>query len=258
MLGPWAAEGKPEEAVSVMEGLRAAGATIVAAAEADVIVAVLGENRDLSGEAASRSSLDLPGDQQQVLESLVATGKPVVLVLMSGRPLSISWAAEHVPSILQTWFLGTEGGNAIADVVFGDVNPGGKLPVTVPRNVGQVPIYYAQLPTGRPPDPANKFTSKYVDLPLGPLFPFGHGLSYTRFEYANAKVSGTTASVDVRNAGDRAGDEVVQLYVHNPASAVSRPLKELKGFRRISLRAGETKHVEFPVPAGAEVSFTLR
>jgi beta-glucosidase len=241
--------------VSVLEGLRAAGANIVPTADSDVILAVLGETRDMSGEAASRSSLDLPGEQEALLESLVATGKPVVLLVMAGRPLSIAWAAEHVPAILQTWFLGTEGGHAIADVVFGDVNPSGKLPVTVPRSVGQVPIYYAQLPTGRPADPQNKFTSKYSDLPIGPLFPFGHGLSYTRFAYAKAKVEGTNASVEVRNAGDRAGDEIVQLYVHNPPSDVSRPTKELMGFRRISLQPGETKRVEFTVREGVQVSF---
>src|SRR5262249_17764494 len=148
--------------------------------QAGVIVAILGESREMSGEAASRSSLDLPGDQETLLESLVATGKPVVLVVMSGRPLSISWAAAHVPAIVQSWFPRLEAGPALADVLFGDVNPSAKLPVTVPRNVGQVPVYYNPLPTGRPPNPADKYTSKYLDTPIGPLYPFGFGLSYTK------------------------------------------------------------------------------
>src|SRR5438105_1267408 len=184
MLGPWAGRGAAEDVVSVAAA--APGRSEIA--DADVIVAVLGETREMSGEASSRSSLDLPGDQQKLLESLVATGKPVVLVVMSGRPLSIAWAAEHVPAIVQAWFLGIEGGNAIADVLFGDVNPSGKLPVTVPRSVGQVPIYYSRLPTGRPGNPQDKYTNKYLDLPLGPLYPFGFGLSYTRFEYSDLRV----------------------------------------------------------------------
>ncbi len=242
MLGTWAAQGKPEEAVSLMEALRAVPLT-----EADVVVAAMGESREISGEAASRASLDLAKDDQALLERVVASGKPVVLVVMSGRPLSISWAAEHVPAILQAWHLGTEAGNAIADVLFGDVNPSGKLPVTIPRHVGQVPIHYSQLPTGRPADAANKFTNKYVDVPIGPLYPFGHGLSYTRFEYSDLQVSATKASVVVRNAGDRAGEEVVQLYISDPVASVSRPVKELKGFRRIALQPGESRRVEFAI-----------
>ncbi len=245
MLGPWSSKGKAEETISVMDGLRAAGARLVAPDAADVVVAVLGETREMSGEAASRTSIELPEDQEQILRSLVASNKPLVLVLMAGRPLAIPWAAEHVPAIVQAWFLGTEGGSAIADVLFGDVNPSGKLPVTVPRATGQVPIYYAHLPTGRPPDPKQKYTSKYIDVPIGPLYPFGFGLSYTRFEYANLTVSAMTVSADVRNAGSRAGDEVVQLYVHDVVASVSRPVKELKGFQRIALAPGETKRVTF-------------
>jgi beta-glucosidase len=278
MLGPWAAEGKPEETVSVMEGLRAKLGTtafmhasggavskasdeelataVTAANRADVIVAVLGEDRDMSGEAASRSSLDLPGRQQELLQRLVATGKPVVLVVMSGRPLSISWAAEHVPAIVQGWFLGTEGGHAIADVLFGDVNPSGRLPVTMPRTVGQVPIYHAMLPSGRPADPANKFTSKYIDLPLGPLYPFGHGLTYTKFAYSNLQVTSCgeacfRVSADIANTGSRAGTETAQLYINDPVASVSRPVRQLKGYQRVSLGPGESKRVEFTVDRSA-------
>jgi beta-glucosidase len=164
---------------------------------------------------------------------------------MSGRPLAISWAAKNVPAIVQAWHLGTEGGNAIADVLFGAVNPSGKLPVTIPHATGQVPVYHAQLPTGRPANAEDKFTSKYLDVPIGPLYPFGHGLSYTKFEYANLKIDGLTIGADVRNAGERAGDEVVLLFVRDVVASVSRPLKELKGFRRIALKPGETKRVTF-------------
>lgn len=271
MLGPWAAEGKGEDAVSVLEGLRAVHSRIVhakgsgvlegtdqqlreaveIARQADTIVAVLGELRDMSGEAASRASLDLPGRQQELLESLVATGKPVVLIVMAGRPLTISRAVEKVPAILYAWFLGTEGGKAVADVLFGDVNPGGKLPVTFPRAVGQVPIYYSHLPTGRPFDAESKYTNKYIDAPITPLFPFGFGLSYTRFEYRNLQVSSSSASAEVINAGSRAGDEIVQFYIADPVASVSRPVKELKGFQRISLRPGESRRIEFPITRDA-------
>ncbi|MGZ7042913.1 MAG: glycoside hydrolase family 3 N-terminal domain-containing protein, partial [Thermoanaerobaculia bacterium] len=180
MLGSWAGEGRAEDTVSALDGIRnaigdrarvlfAAGFDDAIARQADVIVAILGETGEMSGEAASRASIDLPGSQEQLLESLVATGKPVALVVMAGRPLSIPWAATHVPAIVNAWQLGTEGGNALADVLFGDVNPSGRLPITVPRTVGQVPIYYAHLPSGRPADPDDKFTSKYIDLPIGPL-----------------------------------------------------------------------------------------
>ena len=278
MLGTWSAEGKAEETSSVLEGMRAAlpastrllhergtnvldgsdeefAKAIAAAGEADVVIAILGENRDMSGEAASRTSLDLPGRQPRLLEALVATGKPLVLVIMAGRPLSISWAAQHVPSIVLAWFLGTEGGHAIVDVLFGEVNPSGKLPVTMPRTVGQVPIYHAQLRTGRPANVKDKFTSKYLDVPIGPLYPFGHGLSYTRFEYGNLALSAPTmradgriiVSAEVRNIGNRAGDEIVQMYIADPVASVARPVKELKGFQRITLGAGESKRVEFPI-----------
>jgi len=201
----------------------------------------------MSGEAASRASIDLPADQQTMLQSLVATGKPVVLVVMSGRPLAISWAAEHVPAIVQAWFLGTESGHALADVLFGDVNPSAKLPVTVPRASGQVPIYYNHLPTGRPPNPDDHYTSKYIDVPIGPLYPFGFGLSYTKFDYGDLRVSATSASAIVRNIGNRAGEEIVQMYIGDPVASVSRPVKELKAFRRVALKPGESARVEFPI-----------
>lgn len=241
MLGPWSAQGGT--AVSIREGLHAAGAQLVSRIDADVIVAVFGESREASGEAASRTSLDLPPEQQRELEALVETGKPVVLIVMSGRPLAITWAAAHVPSIVQAWFLGTEGGNAVADVLFGDVNPSGKLPVSVPRAAAQAPVYYAHHPTGRPA--GARFTNRYQDIPVGPLYPFGHGLSYTRFEYSDLRVHGNVVSALIRNAGPRAGVEVVQLYVRDVVASVSRPVKELKGFRRISLEPGESTRVEF-------------
>jgi beta-glucosidase len=172
---------------------------------------------------------------------------------MNGRPLSINWVAENVPAILETWFAGTQGGHAIADVLFGDVNPGGKLPVTFPRNAGQCPIYYNHKNTGRPPDANNKYTSKYLDVSWTPLFPFGYGLSYTKFRLMNLQLSARsiptngrlTASVEVENTGSRAGDEVVQLYIRDVASSVTRPVKELKGFERITLRPGERRRVTF-------------
>ncbi|MGZ7079307.1 MAG: glycoside hydrolase family 3 N-terminal domain-containing protein [Thermoanaerobaculia bacterium] len=256
MLGSWAGEGRAEDTVSALDGIRnaigdrarvlfAAGFDDAIARQADVIVAILGETGEMSGEAASRASIDLPGSQEQLLESLVATGKPVALVVMAGRPLSIPWAAAHVPAIVNAWQLGTEGGNALADVLFGDVNPSGRLPITVPRTVGQVPIYYAHLPSGRPADPDDKFTSKYIDLPIGPLYPFGFGLSYTTFAYSNLRVQGMTVSADVRNTGARTGDEVVQFYIRDLVASVSRPVRELKRFARITLAPGETKHVAF-------------
>ena len=256
MLGSWAGEGRAEDAISALEGIRnaagngarilfAKGSDDAIAKEADVIIAVLGETREMSGEAASRSSLDLPGTQEQLLESLVATGKPVVLVVMAGRPLSIAWAATHVPAIVNAWQLGTEGGNALADVLFGDVNPSGRLPITVPRTVGQVPIHYAHLPSGRPASPDDKFTNKYEDVAIGPLYPFGFGLSYTSFAYSNLRIQGMTVSADIRNTGSLTGDEVVQLYIRDVVASVSRPVRELKRFARVTLKPGETKHVEF-------------
>jgi beta-glucosidase len=206
----------------------------------------------MSGEAASRANLDLPGVQPRLLEAIHATGTPIVLVVMSGRPLTIPWAAEHVPAIVESWFLGIETGPALAAVLFGDVSPSGKLPVTFPRAVGQIPLYYNHKNTGRPAGP-DKYTSKYIDLPVTPLFPFGHGLSYTTFGYSDLRLSapritpaGTLrASVTVTNTGSREGAEVVQLYVHDEVASVTRPVRALAGFRRVSLKPGEARSVDF-------------
>ena len=225
-----------------------------AAREADVVVVAVGETAEMSGEAASRTTLDLPGRQQELLQAIHQTGKPYVIVLMNGRPLTINWAAENSHAILETWFAGTEAGHAIADVLFGDVNPGGKLPLTFPRTVGQAPLYYNHKSTGRPPTDG-KYTSKYLDTPVTPLYPFGYGLSYTQFQLSGLRLSAQsirpdgrlTASVEVRNTGRRAGDEVVQLYITDVASSRTRPVKELKGFERVTLRPGETRRVEFAI-----------
>ena len=243
MLGPWSSEGKADDVVTATEAIP----STVPVEQADVIIAILGETREMSGEASSRSSLDLPGDQEKQLQSLVASGKPVVLVVMSGRPLTISWAAEHVPAIVEAWFPGIEAGHALADVLFGDVNPSAKLPVTVPRTVGQVPIYYNHLPTGRPPNPDDKYTSKYLDTQIGPLFPFGFGLSYTQFEYTDIRMDHMQVSANVRNSGSRAGEEIVQMYIGDPVASVSRPVKELKGFQRVALQPNESKRVTFTI-----------
>jgi beta-glucosidase len=215
-------------------------------------VLVLGEIDLMSGESASRSSLKLSGGQQELLESVVALGKPVVLVLVNGRPLDISWAAEHVPAILEAWYPGSQGGNAVADVLFGDTNPGGHLPVSWPRSTGQVPIYYNHNRTQAPED-APDFKSRYWDLASSPLYPFGYGLSYTSFSFENLKLSAASAkvngrldvSVDVNNTGARAGDTVAQLYIHQRAGSASRPVRQLKGFQRVSLEAGAKQTLHF-------------
>jgi beta-glucosidase len=223
-----------------------------AAANADVVVAVLGEIASMSSEASSRATLDLPGMQQQMLEAVAATGKPVVLVLENGRPLDIRWAAEHVPAILEAWYPGTEGGNAVADVLFGDVNPGGKLPVSWPRAAGQEPLYYNHNLTHEPEDRPT-FTSRYWDLSSKPLYPFGYGLSYSTFTYANLRLSTSSIAasqsaevqVDVTNTSKLPGDTVAQLYIHQRAGSASRPVRQLKGFRRITLQPGETQTLKF-------------
>lgn len=276
VIGSWTGDGKAEDAVTLLAGIKskvspqtkvmyAKGSEINndstegfdqavrIAQEADAVIIAVGESAEMSGEAASRSTLDLPGRQLDLVKAVRATGKPVVVVLMNGRPLSINWIAENVPSILETWFAGTQAGNAIADVLFGDVNPGGKLPVTFPRSVGQVPLYYNHKNTGRPPDANNKYTSKYLDLPWTPLFPFGYGLSYTQFKFSNLQLSAQRirpdgslkVTVELENVGQRGGDEVVQLYVRDVSASVTRPVKELKGFQRITLQPGEKKRVEF-------------
>src|SRR5213596_3287731 len=275
-LGSWPGRGDPRDAVTPLEGIkqRAGGGSVsvlyekgceitdtatagfagavAAAKQADVAVLVLGEAGDMSGEAASRANIDLPGVQQRLLEAIQATGTPIVLVVMSGRPLTIPWAAEHVPAIVESWFLGVETGPALAAVLFGDVSPSGKLPATFPRAVGQIPLYYNHKNTGRPTGP-DKYTSKYTDLPVTPLFPFGHGLSYTTFGYSDLRLgapriapAGTLkVSVTVTNTGAREGAEVVQLYVHDEVARVTRPVRALAGFRRVSLKPGEARTVDF-------------
>jgi beta-glucosidase len=225
---------------------------VAAARAADVAVIAVGETAEMSGEAASRTSLDLPGRQLELIQAIHAAGKPYVVVLMNGRPLTIPWLAENSPALLESWFSGTQAGPAIADALFGDVNPGGKLPVTFPRTLGQVPIYYNHKSTGRPPTD-QKYTSKYLDVPVTPLYPFGYGLSYTQFRIGPPELSATsiapsgqlTVNVEVENTGKVAGDEVVQLYVRDEASSVTRPVKELKGFQRVTLRPGEKRRIQF-------------
>jgi beta-glucosidase len=244
-----AAEVPPQTPAEIEEAFNKAVET---ARGCELTVMVLGELANMSGEAASRATLDLPGKQQQLLEAVVALGKPVVLVLLNGRPLDISWAAEHVPAILEAWYPGAEGGNAVADILFGDANPGGKLPVTWPRSVGQLPLSYAHNLTHMPED-SPRFQSRYWDQPSSPLFPFGFGLSHTTFSVANLQVQPPQArlgepvevTVEVENTGSRAGDEVVQLYLHQQAGSASRPVRELKGFARVTLTPREKKTVRF-------------
>ena len=223
------------------------------AASADVVVAVLGESQGMSGEAASRSEIGIPANQQELLKALVKTGKPIVLVLMNGRPLTLEWEDNNVAAILETWFLGTKAGPAITEVLFGDYNPSGKLTMTFPRNVGQVPIYYEAKNTGRPLNPNNKYTTKYLDIPNTPLYPFGYGLSYTEFTYSDITLNKKQlkpnekleASVTVTNSGNYDGEEVVQLYIRDLVASITRPVKELRGFEKIMLKKGESKTVKF-------------
>jgi beta-glucosidase len=291
MLGPWWGTGRAEDAVTVFDGIRqqspeatfAEGCTLsndeppkydpstdcssdagfgeaVAAAQAaDQVVLALGETREMSGEAASRSDIDLPGKQQELIDAIKATGKPFVVVLFNGRPLTLEKVAASSPAILEAWFPGVQAGNAIADVLFGKVNPGGKLPVSFPRRLGQVPIYYNHEPTGRPCDTTQKYVSRYRDLPsCSPLYEFGYGLSYTKFSVSNLRLSSSTvskngsltASVDVTNTGDREGDEVVQLYIHDPVASISQPVRRLRGFQRVTLKPGEQQTVTFTLDRG--------
>jgi beta-glucosidase len=256
----------PDDAKTIAEAVEMAK-------KADVAILALGEPTNwMEGEAASRATLGFTGAQQQLLEAVVATGKPVVLVILAGRPLELKWAAAHVPAILEAWSPGIEAGHAVADVLFGDVNPSGKLPSSFPRAVGQEPLYYAQLPTGRPAhvdlshiprNPMEKYVSRYMDEENSALFPFGWGLSYTRFSYTQPTVSRAevpvqevivsaakpvvTVGVDVKNTGSVAGTEVVQIYTRDTRASVEQPVRELKGFARVSLQPGEQKHVEFPL-----------
>ena len=228
-------------------------AAVSAAKASAVTVIVAGEPAAYSGEASSRSDIDLPGQQTALIQAIAATGKPYVVVLMNGRPLTLGWVANNAPGLIEAWYPGTEGGNAVADVLFGKVNPGGKLPMTFPVNVGQIPISYNELPTGRPYDPNNKYTSKYLDVPNAPQYPFGYGLSYTTFSLSNLHLSdssistsGTvTVSADITNTGSVAGADVGQLYIHEDGTTILQPVRRLEGFQRVTLAPGQTKTVTF-------------
>jgi beta-glucosidase len=282
-LGWWSGDGKPEDTVTPLMGIKAKvspsgkvgyakgcdvqGDSTAGFAEAvaltrdsDVAIVFVGESAEMVGEAASKSSLDLTGRQMDLVKAVYATGKPTIVVLINGRPLTVGWIVENTPAVLEAWMGGTEAGNAIADVLFGDVNPSGKLPVTWPRTVGQVPIYYNHMNTGRPPEANNRYTSKYLDVAWTPQFPFGYGLSYTQFKITNLQLSAKSVqeirgndtlmvSVDVENAGRRTGDEVVQLYIRDIAASMTRPVKELKGFKRVTLQPGEKIRLEFALKA---------
>jgi beta-glucosidase len=278
LIGNWSAAGDWQQAVSLWGALKnkfaghtflyAKGCNLIddshppqqllaeaiqTARRADVVVAVLGEAFDMSGEAASRTDIGLPRQQQALLRALKETGKPVVLVLMNGRPLTLPWEHDHLDAILETWYAGTRAGDAIADVLFGDANPSGKITMTFPRHVGQIPIYYNHKNTGRPFNDKEKYTSKYLDASNEPLYPFGHGLSYTQFTYSGVQLSDTaltsdgsiTASVMLTNSGSRAGEEVVQLYICDRVGSITRPVKELKGFCKVALQPGESRRVTF-------------
>jgi beta-glucosidase len=275
LIGSWSAAGDYTKSVTLKQGIinrqgnrtrinYAQGTTvndpdrsgfpeaIRAAAASDIVIMALGEHYWQSGEAASRSNIDLPGVQEELFNEIVKLGKPVIVVLMNGRPLTLENVDEKASAILETWFLGTTTGDAIADVLFGDYNPSGKLPVSFPRNVGQIPIFYNERNTGRPKS-EDKFTSKYLDVPNSPLYPFGFGLSYTTFEYSGIGLSSNemflnetlTATITVTNTGDRLGEEVVQLYIRQLVGSITRPVKELKAFKKIGLDAGESKEVSF-------------
>ena len=233
---------------------------VAIASGADVIVAVLGEPAGLSGEAASRSDIGLPGRQQDLLKALLKTGKPIVLVLMNGRPLTLEWENQHVNSILEAWHGGTEAGNAVANVLFGNYNPSAKLCMTFPRNVGQIPIYYNHKNTGRPyniKNPSEKYKSRYLDVSNDPLYPFGYGLSYTNFTYSDLTLDKTSfaapgslkITVTITNAGSFDGTEVAQLYIRDLVGSITRPVKELKGFQKVFLKVGESKTLTFTLTA---------
>ncbi|TVR34566.1 MAG: glycosyl hydrolase [Balneolaceae bacterium] len=284
LLGSWSAAGDWSQSVSLLDGLRnnnpdvtfiyAEGTgiddesrsgfneAVAAARQADMVILALGEAYWMSGEAASRSDINLPGAQEELAKEVYSAGKPTVAVLMNGRPLTINWLDDNIPAILETWFLGTTAGDAISDVLFGEYNPSGKLPMTFPRNVGQIPIHYNMRNTGRPFDADSKYTTKYLDVPNEPLYVFGHGLSYTEFDYSPISLSSKTmqvsdsleVSITVRNIGEVAGEEVVQLYLRDKVASVSRPVRELKGFQKIHLNPGESTEVVFTI-TNEELSF---
>jgi beta-glucosidase len=275
-LGWWSGDGRDDDTITPLAGIKSKvspqtkvtyakgcdvtgddtsgfAEAVTAARNSDVAIVVVGEPKDMSGEAASRASLDLPGRQMDLVKEVARAGKPVIVVLVNGRPPTIGWIVDNIPAILEAWMSGTESGNAIADILFGDVNPGGKLPVTFPRLTGQVPIYYNHLNTGRPPVADSRYNSKYFDAPWTPQFPFGFGLSYTQFRISNVELSATQirpngslrVTAEVENIGKRVGDEVVQVYIRDVAASVARPVKELKGFQRVTLQPGEKRRLEF-------------
>ena len=275
-IGPWALAAHPEDSITVLQGIRRAvapGTEVVylpgaspisnetqnlnevrqAARRAEVVIAVLGERADQSGEARSRADLGLPGAQEALLRALLDSGKPVVILLMNGRPLVLSQNVRQAPALLETWFLGSEMGHAVADILFGDVNPSGKLPITFPRNVGQIPLYYAHKSTGRPPSGDERYTSGYIDEHWTPLYPFGFGLSYTSFSYSTPRLSTQrlastqvlSVAVTVTNTGARPGEEIVQLYLRDDVASVTRPVRQLRGFRKVQLAPGEARELTF-------------
>ena len=288
LIGAWSGAGNGNDCISLLQGIQNKAGTSIQvrhamgcdfegtdksgfaaalnlARQSDAVVVAVGEKAQMSGEAASRGDITLPGVQEELVKALVATGKPVVVVLMNGRPLALPWIAENAPAVLETWFLGTQAGNAIADVLFGDYNPSGKLPMTFPRSVGQIPIFYNNKNTGRPFNAENKYTSKYLDMPNTPQYPFGWGLSYTTFTYSDLKADKTEfslgdtvrISITLSNTGTRDGTEIAQLYVRDLVGSVTRPLRELKGFQKISLTAGSQQVLTFNLTA-EELSFYTR
>jgi beta-glucosidase len=289
LIGAWSGSGEGKDCISLLTGMRAQAKTgteitytkgceivgqdrsgfdaaVAAAKNADIVVVAVGENRDMSGEAAARAEITLPGVQEDLVKALIATGKPVVVVLMNGRPLAIPYIADNASAILETWWSGTQAGNAIADILFGAYNPSAKLPITFPRTVGQVPIYYSDKITGRPYNADSKWNSKYLDMPNTPQYPFGFGLSYTTFAYAKPTVDKTTfkqrkdqvtLSVIVENTGKVAGEEIVQFYVRDLVGSVTRPIKELKGYRKIMLKPGEKQAISFTI-SQSDLAFYTR
>lgn len=276
LLGPWSPNGIPKNVVTVLKGIKDKvspetkinyvkgcgildtsrsdfNAAIQAAKESDVAIMVVGESRDMSGEAASRALLDIPGIQNKLIKKIYEANKHLIIVLMNGRPLTIDWISKNIPSILETWYLGNQTGNAIADVIFGDYNPSGKLTATFPRLVGQIPLFYDHMNTGRPPSPTDHYTSKYIDCPVTPLYPFGYGLSYTEFKFSDISVNkkkigmddSVIVSANVKNTGGVAGTEIAELYIRKMVASVTRPVEELKGFQRVFLNPGESKRINF-------------
>jgi beta-glucosidase len=227
------------------------------AKQADLVILSIGERRDMSGEAKSRSNINIPGVQEDLLKELLKVGKPVVVLMNAGRPLVFDYTAENATAILYTWWLGSEAGNAIADVLFGDYNPSAKLPITFPLSVGQIPIYYSHLNTGRPAhnDSDRFYRSAYLDLSIDPRYEFGYGMSYTTFHYSNLQLSkkkmkyseNIAVSVTLTNTGDRDGEEIVQLYLHDIVGSIARPVEELKDFKKIELKSGETRTIHFVI-----------